>query len=270
MSRPGAYVASNRASCRRLLQPSWRGGARTRPQSGHQGVGTGKLSEHQNTPCSRPCSRFDDLPPRLEQTHRWPLNRRYSALIFAFGQTGSGKTHTIFGPRLGQLQAAVGAAACNGGPDAPRTPPPLQVARGWGDGPVVADDDGLLARCAQALFRFASLFDARLLSGPVSHAWTLVPREDQLRPDPAKPARARCARSCAGQRASEADFSVTVSCLEVYNEAVADLLGADRQRPCQVCRCTGGDPVVQQRDMPLAAAGSFCGFANTNSDHQHN
>ncbi|GBF99065.1 kinesin [Raphidocelis subcapitata] len=118
----------------------------------------------------------------------------YSSMIFAFGQTGSGKTHTIVGPRLGQLQAAAGA-----GVEAPQTPPPPQVeaveaaaAARWEDGPLVAEEDGLLPRCAQALFSLAS------------------------------------------QRASEADFSLAVSCLEVYNEAVSDLLAADRQRPCQV------------------------------------
>ncbi|KAI8469352.1 MAG: hypothetical protein J3K34DRAFT_513527 [Monoraphidium minutum] len=80
----------------------------------------------------------------------------YSTTVFAFGQTGSGKTHTIVGPRLARLAAAAG--------EPPQSPQQQQrtgraSAAGGGEGGpggLVGEEDGLLPRCIEALFRWAS------------------------------------------------------------------------------------------------------------------
>ena len=41
------------------------------------------------------------------------------------------------------------------------------------------------------------------------------------------------------QQSDNAEFSVTASCIELYNEAVTDLLGADKDKQLQVCGVWG-------------------------------
>jgi hypothetical protein len=44
----------------------------------------------------------------------------------------------------------------------------------------------------------------------------------------------RCLHAGIEARSDQADFTVTGSCLELYNEAVTDLLAQDRAKPLQV------------------------------------
>ncbi|KXZ56177.1 hypothetical protein GPECTOR_1g152 [Gonium pectorale] len=137
----------------------------------------------------------------------------YCVTIFAFGQTGSGKTHTIIGPRLSRGRggaAAAGGGGAGGGGDDPSpsparasggenlaggTKPPPGTAGGGGGGSVLIDpEDGVLTRCLAAAYRSMA---ARSASGGV-------------------------------------EWSVSASVVELYNEAVTDLLGADRSKQLQV------------------------------------
>ena len=66
-------------------------------------------------------------------------------------------------------------------------------------------------------------------------------------PDPEDGLVPRCIQAAfdsIGQRQGETDFSVTATCLELYNESVTDLLGKDSTKQLQVCRHAHADGFV--------------------------
>ncbi|GLC51703.1 hypothetical protein PLESTB_000530800 [Pleodorina starrii] len=151
----------------------------------------------------------------------------YCVTVFAFGQTGSGKTHTIIGPRLsrgpaggaspssatGRLNATGSAGFAGGGGSA---------AGGGGGG------DDLLTVPGSA----ASGTSARSLGSAASAA-----AAGGITIDPEDGILTRCisaAYRSIEARSGSSEFSVTASVVELYNEAVTDLLALDKTKQLQV------------------------------------
>lgn len=139
----------------------------------------------------------------------------YCVTIFAFGQTGSGKTHTIIGPRLsrGERQASSSSAAGGGSSG-------TQILRvgsaGDRGGYAHADADPGLAGTAA-------------LTGP-GGGMMVDPEDGILTRAIASAYRSIEARAAAGT----AEFSVSASVVELYNEGVTDLLALDKSKTLQV------------------------------------
>lgn len=144
----------------------------------------------------------------------------YSVTMFAFGQTGSGKTHSIIGPSIAGFQESAWSTA-ESGRDSPY-PPPDSPAISSAAGATWTEQDVL-----QQQFR-----DDQSNSGSTGDTCSAaaVNQEDGVL--------SRCLAtlySCVNSRRDHMACNVTVSCCEIYNEVVTDLLAKNKSQQLQVC-----------------------------------
>jgi hypothetical protein len=152
--------------------------------------------------------------------------------VFAFGQTGSGKTYSIIGPNMAGMQgfddSCADAAAASaqhgfdtpsaeldsGGPSTPKEP----GSSGLADGHLTQQPQGAGSRCSSRL------------SGVQPPQQQLSEHEGLL---------ARCVHQLYASIAQRRDLtqcSVTISCTEVYNEQVTDMLCKNKNQQLHVRR----------------------------------
>jgi hypothetical protein len=152
----------------------------------------------------------------------------FSVTVFAFGQTGSGKTYTIIGPGMAGMQgfedspADVNTAATptSSTPEPGAAPSAQQVAAGVdADGLQVPQEAGSSSRCSSG---------ASAARPQQQQSWQLSEHEGLL---------ARCVQHLYDSIAARRDAvqcSVAISCTEVYNETVTDMLGSNKNQQLQV------------------------------------
>lgn len=123
----------------------------------------------------------------------------YNVTIFAFGQTGSGKTHTMLGPRLGRLGDGLldPAQAARYGHHYHQQHHAASSSSGEGAAPgsAIGEEEGVVLRCLHQQYKLLDAWAAEHPGG----VW-----------------------------------GVEVSCCEIYNETITDMLGHDKTRQLQV------------------------------------
>lgn len=142
--------------------------------------------------------------------------------VFAFGQTGSGKTYTIIGPSMAGMQGFEDACAdtaaapeqqcCDTPPAEPDSRGPSTPMEPGSSGATDAQPAG--SRCSSRL----SALQPQQLS---EHEGLL----------------ARCVHQLfesIAQRRDSCQCSVSISCTEVYNEQVTDMLSRNKNQQLQV------------------------------------
>ncbi|GIL67866.1 hypothetical protein Vafri_21146 [Volvox africanus] len=151
----------------------------------------------------------------------------YCVTVFAFGQTGSGKTHTIIGPRLSRGAAAAAAAA--GAPSAATTG---RLGATAGDDLLALPGSATSARSAAS-----GVSAGGSGSGSGSGGAAAAGSGNSITVDPEDGILTRCiaaAYRSIEARSGTAEFAVTASVVELYNEAVTDLLALDKTKQLQV------------------------------------
>lgn len=151
------------------------------------------------------------------------------AAVFAFGQTGSGKTYTIIGPGMAGMQGfedgpvdATAAATPTSSTPEPGAALPVQEA-------AAGADAG-----ASQVPQEAGSSSSRCSSG----ASAARPQQQQSRQmSEHEGLLARCVQHLYDSIAARRDAvqcSVAISCTEVYNETVTDMLGSNKNQQLQV------------------------------------
>jgi hypothetical protein len=150
--------------------------------------------------------------------------------VFTFGQTGSGKTYTIIGPGMAGMQgfedspadATAAATPTSSTPEPGAIPPAQQATAGAdADGPKMQQEAGSSSRCS-------------------SGASAARPQQQQQQPRQLSEHEgllARCVQhlyDSIGARRDAVQCSVAISCTEVYNETVTDMLGSNKNQQLQV------------------------------------
>jgi hypothetical protein len=143
--------------------------------------------------------------------------------VFAFGQTGSGKTYTIIGPSMAGMQGYEDSPADAAAAAAAATPT-------YGCNTPSAEPDTPAATAP---------------GSPASSAWSGAqhtqqqPQQQPRRLSEHEGLLARCVHhlyASIGERRDSVQCSVSISCTEVYNETVTDMLAKNKNQQLPVRR----------------------------------
>lgn len=167
---------------------------------------------------------------RYRPKHRTLVHHLSAPAVFAFGQTGSSKTYTIIGPHMAGMQGFDEACA-----DTAAAP----AQQGCGSPP--AEPDALGAPAPEPGSSGASLQEAQQPAqqapGASSRCSSRLSGVQSQQLSEHEGLLARCVQhlyASIAQRAASAQCSVSISCTEVYNEQVTDMLGKGKNQQLQV------------------------------------